>query len=162
MPSLRHKEAMLSSLQLLGGIPGFTTSPQPGQNATGESRRLGFMLAHRRCAMNRPRLSSERVEHLPTALLRSRVTLAPTDSCPAGAVRVTGPSSTRISMADVDAVGVAAETAMESAKADWVAEMVEEWMPNKARLRTFFNGCGTRLHKNHVSVQRTYSMKLLR
>jgi hypothetical protein len=57
-------------------------------------------------------------------------------------------------MADVNAVGVAAETAMESAKADWVAEMVEEWMPNKARLRTFFNGCGTRLHKNHVSVQR--------
>ncbi len=112
------------------------------------------MLEHRRCAMNRPRLSSERVEHLPTALLRSRVTLAPTDSCPAGAVRVSGPSSTRISMADVNAVGVAAETAMESAKADWVAEMVEEWMPNKARLRTFFNGCGTRLHKNHVSVQR--------
>jgi hypothetical protein len=57
-------------------------------------------------------------------------------------------------MAGVNAVGVAAETAMESAKADWVAEMVEEWMPNKARLRTFFNGCGTRLHKNHVSVQR--------
>jgi hypothetical protein len=58
-------------------------------------------------------------------------------------------------MAGVNAVGVAAETAMESAKADWVAEMVEEWMPNKARLRTSFNGRGTRLHKNHVSVQRT-------
>jgi len=42
-----------------------------------------------------------------------------------------------------------------SEKADWVAEMVEEWMLNKARLRTSFNGRGTRLHKNHVSVQRT-------
>ena len=59
----------------------------------------------------------------------------------------------------VSAVRVAAETATESAKADsdkadWVAERVEEWMPDKARSRTFFNGRGVLLLRSNVSVQR--------
>ncbi len=59
----------------------------------------------------------------------------------------------------MNAVGVREETATESAKADSgkadrVAEMVEAWMPDKARSRTFFNGRGVLLLRSNVNVQR--------
>ena len=46
------------------------------------------------------------------------------------------------------------ENAQGSGQADWVPEMVEEWIPYESRSRNFFNGRGVLLLRSNGSVQR--------